>query len=357
MTMTDISDSSEIYTGIVTYYNTRKYFGFIKGEENGSCYFYIDINQTKAKNEELMKLKQSRIRTIFFEWDEVNYKVRTVNGKKEAYDIEYLGNAKRQAIIDEAIEKQTLSGYLKHIDDKYFVKHIPTYIFIPLTILPVETDIEETYSKRNNQLVQFKIEKPGKIDKISAYLADRKINPVYGELKKAYDNDELVTGKITKQVKGGLIVEFGGIETFLPSSQIDVRPVRDSSQYVGQTMDFKIIKISVEFANVILSRQPIVKFQLEEQRIRTFSELEVGQVVEGTVENIKKYGAFINIDGAYGLIHISDLSHERVTNIEDIISLGQKINVMILDIDHEKKHISLGFKQLMDARRSQTDRV
>jgi ribosomal protein S1 len=346
--MKNISNSPKIHIGVVTYYNNRKHFGFIEDEDNNSRYFFIDIVQSKAKNKELKQLKQTKIKTKFHEGDEVNYKLRLVNDKEEVYDIEYIRNTKRQSILNEAIEKQILLGYLKQIDDKFFVKHIPTYIFIPLKILPVEIDIEEIYSQRINQIIQFKLERTEEIDRLSAYLVDRKFDYRYDELKRAYYNDEPVTGQIVRKVKGGMIVEIYGIETFLPASQIDIKSIRDYSLYIGQSMEFKIIKINVDLANVVVSRRVIIESQLEEQRKQIIPKLEIGQIFKGTVKNIKKYGAFIDLGGVDGLIHISDLSYERVTNIEDIISLGQKIDVVILNFDNDKKHIALGFKQLMD---------
>lgn len=350
--MENISDTSKIHAGIVTYYNNRKHFGFIKGEDGNSYYFFIDIIQARTKNEELRQLKQPTIKTRFLEWDEVKYKVRTVNDKKEAYDIEYSGNTKRQSIIDEAIERQILSGYLKQIKEQFFVKHFPTYIFIPLKILPVEIDIDRIYSQRINRIVRFKLEEKSKINELSAYLVDRKFDSRCDDLKRAYDTGETVTGQITGKVKCGMTVEVYGIETFLPDSQIDIKPVSDYSCYLGKTMEFKVTKFNANFVNFTVSRKAFIKSQREEQKNQIISKLEIGQVLEGTVKNIKTYGVFIDLGGVDGLVHISGLSPERGTNIEDILSLGQKIDVVILDLDDDKKRILLGFKQLKKKRKS-----
>ena len=163
----------------------------------------------------------------------------------------------------------------------------------------------------------------------------------------ALDNDEIVPGYIKCRTKGGMIVDVFGIEAFLPGSQIDVKPIRDYDLFVGKTMEFKIVKINHEFKNVVVSHKALIEAELEQQKQEIMSRLQKGQVLEGTVKNITSYGAFIDLGGVDGLIHITDLSWGRVSHPEDVVTLDQKLNVVVLEVDNdEKKRIALGLKQL-----------
>ena len=157
---------------------------------------------------------------------------------------------------------------------------------------------------------------------------------------------EIITGFVKCRTKGGLIVDVFGIEAFLPGSQIDVKPIRDYDVYVGKNMEFKVVKINEEFRNVVVSHKALIEAEIEEQKKQIISGLEKGQVLEGIVKNITSYGVFIDLGGVDGLIHITDLSWGRVTHPEELLDLDQKINVVILDFDDEKKRIALGLKQL-----------
>ncbi len=162
----------------------------------------------------------------------------------------------------------------------------------------------------------------------------------------ALANDEIIKGFIKCRTKGGMIVDVFGIEAFLPGSQIDVKPIRDYDVYVGKTMEFKVVKINEEFKNVVISHKALIEAELEQQKREIISKLEKGQVLEGTVKNITSYGVFIDLGGVDGLIHITDLSWGRVTKPSEVVELDQKLNVVILDFDDEKKRIALGLKQL-----------
>ncbi|MDC1105759.1 30S ribosomal protein S1 [Prolixibacteraceae bacterium] len=162
----------------------------------------------------------------------------------------------------------------------------------------------------------------------------------------ALENDEIIKGFIKCRTKGGMIVDVFGIEAFLPGSQIDVKPIRDYDIYVGKTMEFKVVKINHEFRNVVVSHKALIEAELEQQKKEIISKLEKGQVLEGTVKNITSYGVFIDLGGVDGLIHITDLSWGRVNHPSEIVELDQKINVVILDFDDDKKRIALGLKQL-----------
>ena len=162
----------------------------------------------------------------------------------------------------------------------------------------------------------------------------------------ALDNEEVIQGYIKCRTKGGMIVDVFGIEAFLPGSQIDVHPIRDYDVFVGKTMEFKVVKINQEFRNVVVSHKALIEQELEAQRKEIISKLEKGQILEGTVKNITSYGVFVDLGGVDGLIHITDLSWSRVSDPHEVVALDQKINVVILDFDEEKKRIALGLKQL-----------
>ena len=162
----------------------------------------------------------------------------------------------------------------------------------------------------------------------------------------ALENDEIIKGYIKCRTKGGMIVDVFGIEAFLPGSQIDVKPIRDYDLFVGKTMEFKVVKINEEFKNVVVSHKALIEAELEQQKREIISKLEKGQVLEGTVKNITAYGVFIDLGGVDGLIHITDLSWGRVNHPSEVVELDQKLNVVILDFDDEKKRIALGLKQL-----------
>ena len=162
----------------------------------------------------------------------------------------------------------------------------------------------------------------------------------------ALENEEIIKGYIKCRTKGGMIVDVFGIEAFLPGSQIDVKPIRDYDVFVGKTMEFKVVKINQEFKNVVVSHKALIEAELEQQKKEIISKLEKGQVLEGTVKNITSYGVFIDLGGVDGLIHITDLSWGRVNHPNEIVQLDQKLNVVILDFDDEKKRIALGLKQL-----------
>ena len=162
----------------------------------------------------------------------------------------------------------------------------------------------------------------------------------------ALDNEEIIQGYIKCRTKGGMIVDVFGIEAFLPGSQIDVHPIRDYDVFVGKTMEFKVVKINQEFRNVVVSHKALIEAELEAQKKEIISKLEKGQILEGTVKNITSYGVFIDLGGVDGLIHITDLSWGRVSDPHEVVALDQKINVVILDFDDDKKRIALGLKQL-----------
>ena len=168
----------------------------------------------------------------------------------------------------------------------------------------------------------------------------------WDRVNEALEKDEIIKGYIKCRTKGGMIVDVFGIEAFLPGSQIDVKPIRDYDIYVDKTMEFKVVKINQEFRNVVVSHKALIEQELEQQRKEIIGKLEKGQILEGTVKNITTYGVFVDLGGVDGLIHITDLSWGRVSDPHEVVALDQKINVVILDFDEEKKRIALGLKQL-----------
>ena len=200
--------------------------------------------------------------------------------------------------------------------------------------------------------------KPG--DKVEVYVENQedkrgqlvlshkkaRLQKSWENINKALENDEVIQGYIKSRTKGGMIVDVFGIEAFLPGSQIDVHPIRDYDVFVGKTMEFKVVKINQEFRNVVVSHKALIEAELEAQRKEIISHLEKGQILEGTVKNITSYGIFVDLGGVDGLVHITDLSWGRVSDPHEVVALDQKINVVILDFDEEKKRIALGIKQL-----------
>ena len=195
----------------------------------------------------------------------------------------------------------------------------------------VEVYIENTENKKGQLLLSHKRARASRS---------------WDRVNEALESQEIVKGFIKCRTKGGMIVDVFGIEAFLPGSQIDVKPIRDYDVFVGKTMEFKVIKINQEYRNVVVSHKALIEEELEQQKKEIISKLEKGQVLEGIVKNITSYGVFIDLGGVDGLIHITDLSWGRVSDPKEIVELDQKINVVILDFDDEKKRIALGLKQL-----------
>ena len=197
-------------------------------------------------------------------------------------------------------------------------------------------------------------------DKVEVYVEDQedkkgqlvlshkkaRLTKSWERVNEALEKEEVIQGYIKSRTKGGMIVDVFGIEAFLPGSQIDVHPIRDYDVFVGKTMEFRVVKINQEYRNVVVSHKALIEAELEAQKKEIISHLEKGQVLEGTVKNITSYGVFVDLGGVDGLIHITDLSWGRIDDPKKIVELDQKINVVILDFDEEKKRIALGLKQL-----------
>ena len=271
-----------------------------------------------------------------FDWDEFENggKVETSKEDQEkAYD----------ETLKKIQEHQVVEGTVISVDKKEVVVNIgyKSDGIIPAAEFRYNPDLKP--GDKVEVYVESQEDKKGQL-----ILSHRKarLQKSWEKINEALENDEVIQGFIKSRTKGGMIVDVFGIEAFLPGSQIDVHPIRDYDVFVGKTMEFKVVKINQEFRNVVVSHKALIEAELEAQRKEIISHLEKGQILEGTVKNITSYGVFVDLGGVDGLVHITDLSWGRVSDPHEVVALDQKINVVILDFDEEKKRIALGLKQL-----------
>lgn len=271
-----------------------------------------------------------------FNWDEFESGSKAGNGEGEltkAYD----------ETLNKIQEHQVVEGTVISIDKKEVVVNIgyKSDGIIPASEFRYNPDLK--VGDKVEVYVESQEDKNGQLE-----LSHKKarLQKSWDNINKAMEGDEIIQGYIKNRTKGGMIVDVFGIEAFLPGSQIDVHPIRDYDIFVGKTMEFKVVKINQEFRNVVVSHKALIEAELEAQRKEIISHLEKGQILEGTVKNITTYGVFVDLGGVDGLIHITDLSWGRVSDPHEVVELDQKINVVILDFDQEKKRIALGLKQL-----------
>lgn len=271
-----------------------------------------------------------------FNWDEFESGSKAGNGEGEltkAYD----------ETLNKIQEHQVVEGTVISIDKKEVVVNIgyKSDGIIPASEFRYNPDLK--VGDKVEVYVESQEDKNGQLE-----LSHKKarLQKSWDNINKAMEGDEIIQGYIKSRTKGGMIVDVFGIEAFLPGSQIDVHPIRDYDIFVGKTMEVKVVKINQEFRNVVVSHKALIEAELEAQRKEIISHLEKGQILEGTVKNITTYGVFVDLGGVDGLIHITDLSWGRVSDPHEVVELDQKINVVILDFDQEKKRIALGLKQL-----------
>ena len=271
-----------------------------------------------------------------FNWDEFESGSKAGNGEGEltkAYD----------ETLNKIQEHQVVEGTVISIDKKEVVVNIgyKSDGIIPASEFRYNPDLK--VGDKVEVYVESQEDKNGQLE-----LSHKKarLQKSWDNINKAMEGDEIIQGYIKSRTKGGMIVDVFGIEAFLPGSQIDVHPIRDYDIFVGKTMEFKVVKINREFRNVVVSHKALIEAELEAQRKEIIFHLEKGQILEGTVKNITTYGVFVDLGGVDGLIHITDLSWGRVSDPHEVVELDQKINVVILDFDQEKKRIALGLKQL-----------
>ena len=290
-----------------------------------------DVAQSNAKDVEKAPVKE-------FDWDafESDLDTYSKDERKKLNDI-------YDVTLTQIEEKELIKGFVIAINKKEVVININyksegivpknEFRYNPDLKIGDEVDlyIESMEDKTGQLVVSHKVAR--------THRAWQRVNEILV-------SGEIVTGFVKCRTKGGLIVDVFGLESFLPGSQIDVKPIRDYDQYVGKNMEFKVVKINHEFKNVVVSHKALIEAEIEEQKKQIMSGLEKGQVLEGTVKNITSYGVFIDLGGVDGLVHITDLSWGRVNHPEEVVTLDEKIKVVILDFDDNKKRIALGLKQL-----------
>ena len=271
-----------------------------------------------------------------FDWEEFENGAH-VNVSKEELDKAYYET------LNKVSEHQVVEGTVISIDKKEVIVNIgyKSDGIIPASEFRYNPDLK--VGDKVEVYVENQEDKKGQL--ILSHKKAR-LSKSWERVNAALDNQEVIQGYIKCRTKGGMIVDVFGIEAFLPGSQIDVHPIRDYDQFVGKTMEFKVVKINQEFRNVVVSHKALIEAELEAQKKEIISKLEKGQILEGTVKNITTYGVFVDLGGVDGLIHITDLSWGRVDDPHKVVELDQKINVVILDFDDEKKRIALGLKQL-----------
>ena len=271
-----------------------------------------------------------------FNWDEFE------NGSQSVASKDDLTKAYNET-LNKIQEHQVVEGTVISVDKKEVVVNIgyKSDGIIPASEFRYNPDLKP--GDKVEVYVESQEDKRGQL-----VLSHKKarLQKSWENINKALENDEVIQGYIKSRTKGGMIVDVFGIEAFLPGSQIDVHPIRDYDVFVGKTMEFKVVKINQEFRNVVVSHKALIEAELEAQRKEIISHLEKGQILEGTVKNITSYGVFVDLGGVDGLVHITDLSWGRVSDPHEVVALDQKINVVILDFDEEKKRIALGLKQL-----------
>jgi len=271
-----------------------------------------------------------------FNWDE--FENGTVaNVSKEELDKAY------DETLNKVADHQVVEGTVISVDKKEVVVNIgyKSDGIIPASEFRYNPDLK--IGDKVEVYVESAEDKKGQL--ILSHKKAR-MSKSWDKVNEALEADAIIQGYIKCRTKGGMIVDVFGIEAFLPGSQIDVHPIRDYDQFVGKTMEFKVVKINQEFRNVVVSHKALIEQEIEAQKKEIIGKLEKGQILEGTVKNITSYGVFVDLGGVDGLIHITDLSWGRVDDPHKVVELDQKINVVILDFDDEKRRIALGLKQL-----------
>ena len=295
------------------------------------------VKAEKAKKEKEVKAEPAQVDNDSFDWAAFEEDLGVYGGDKEAVTASYdktLSNVQVGEVVEGTVIGLNKREVVVNIGYKSEgVIPVNEFRYNPELAVgeKVEVYVESAEDKKGQLLLSHK-----KARQLKSW--DR--------VNLAMENDEIIKGYIKCRTKGGMIVDVFGIEAFLPGSQIDVKPIRDYDIYVDKTMEFKVVKINPEFRNVVVSHKALIEAELEAQKKEIMSKLEKGQILEGTVKNITSYGVFIDLGGVDGLIHITDLSWGRVNHPEEIVQLDQKLNVVILDFDDQKKRIALGLKQL-----------
>lgn len=273
-----------------------------------------------------------------FDWDKYEEGIERVEDSK----LEEFEKLVADNFVDTA-DEEVVEGKVVYLTDREAIIDINAKSEGVISLNEFRYNPDLKVGDKVEVLIDIREDKSGQL-----VLSHRKARTImaWDRVNAAHDKEEIVSGFVKCRTKGGMIVDVFGIEAFLPGSQIDVKPIRDYDQYVGKTMEFKVVKINHEFKNVVVSHKALIEADIEEQKKEIISQLEKGQVLEGVVKNITSYGVFVDLGGVDGLVHITDLSWSRINHPNEVVELDQKINVVILDFDENKSRIQLGMKQL-----------
>ncbi|MBO0340071.1 MAG: 30S ribosomal protein S1 [Allomuricauda sp.] len=273
-----------------------------------------------------------------FDWEKYEEGIERVDDSK----LKEFETLVEENFVDTA-DEEVVEGEVVHMTDREAIIDINAKSEGVISLNEFRYNPDLKVGDKVEVLIDIREDKTGQL-----VLSHRKARTIkaWERVNNAHDKEEIVTGFVKCRTKGGMIVDVFGIEAFLPGSQIDVKPIRDYDQYVGKTMEFKVVKINHEFKNVVVSHKALIEADIEEQKKEIIGQLEKGQVLEGVVKNITSYGVFIDLGGVDGLVHITDLSWSRINHPNEVVELDQKLNVVILDFDDNKSRIQLGLKQL-----------
>ncbi|MDT0622580.1 30S ribosomal protein S1 [Croceitalea vernalis] len=273
-----------------------------------------------------------------FDWEKYEEGIERVDDTK----LQEFESLVEENFVDTA-DAEVVEGHVVHMTDREAIIDINAKSEGVISLNEFRYNPDLKVGDKVEVLIDIREDKTGQL-----VLSHRKARTImaWDRVNAAHDKEEIVTGFVKCRTKGGMIVDVFGIEAFLPGSQIDVKPIRDYDQYVGKTMEFKVVKINHEFKNVVVSHKALIEADIEEQKKEIIGQLEKGQVLEGVVKNVTSYGVFIDLGGVDGLIHITDLSWSRINHPNEVVELDQKLNVVILDFDDNKSRIQLGLKQL-----------
>lgn len=273
-----------------------------------------------------------------FDWEKYEEGIEKVDDQK----LNEFEKLVAENFVDTA-DEEVVTGKVVHMTDREAIIDINAKSEGVISLNEFRYNPDLKIGDEVEVLIDIREDKTGQL-----VLSHRKARTImaWDRVNEAHDKEEIVQGFVKCRTKGGMIVDVFGIEAFLPGSQIDVKPIRDYDQYVGKSMEFKVVKINHEFKNVVVSHKALIEADIEEQKKEIIGQLEKGQVLEGVVKNITSYGVFIDLGGVDGLVHITDLSWSRINHPNEVVELDQKLNVVILDFDDNKSRIQLGLKQL-----------
>ncbi|KAB7530019.1 30S ribosomal protein S1 [Flagellimonas olearia] len=301
----------------------------------------VEVEETIATQEVQEEVQTQQDPKEFldsFDWDKYEEGIERVDDTK----LKEFETLVEENFVDTA-DEEVVEGTVVHMTDREAIIDINAKSEGVISLNEFRYNPDLKVGDKVEVLIDIREDKTGQL-----VLSHRKARTImaWDRVNAAHDKEEIVTGFVKCRTKGGMIVDVFGIEAFLPGSQIDVKPIRDYDQYVGKTMEFKVVKINHEFKNVVVSHKALIEADIEEQKKEIIGQLEKGQVLEGVVKNITSYGVFIDLGGVDGLIHITDLSWSRINHPNEVVELDQKLNVVILDFDDNKSRIQLGLKQL-----------